>query len=180
MQNFWQRRKVAVRTLSMTLATLEKVFRALNDANVRYLVVGGLAVNAHGYVRATRGLDLVIGLAPENILNGLGVLEAVGYRPRVPVTPEQFADPALREQWRNEKQMIVLQLWSDAFERTPVDVFVYELFDFDAEWAAAIRQPLVPGVDVPFVRLEVLFAMKTEAGRSQDLVDIEKLRRINL
>lgn len=163
----------------MTLATLEKVFRALNEAQVRYLVVGGLAVNAHGYVRATRDLDLVIGLTAENIRKGLSALEAIGYRPRVPVTPDQFADPALRERWRNEKQMIVLQLWSDAFERTPVDVFVYEPFDFEAEWMAAVRQPLAPGVDVPFVRLEILFAMKTEAGRPQDLVDIEKLRRIN-
>ena len=37
---------------------LEKLFASLNAAHVRYLVVGGLAVLAHGYLRVTRDLDL--------------------------------------------------------------------------------------------------------------------------
>lgn len=37
----------------MTLDSLEQIFSALNGAGVRHLVAGGLAVNAHGYTRAT-------------------------------------------------------------------------------------------------------------------------------
>jgi len=48
----------------------------------------------------------------------------------VPITAEQFADPALRQQWREEKRMLVLKFWSDAHRETPVDVFIYEPFDF--------------------------------------------------
>jgi len=33
---------------------------ALNNASVRFLVVGGLAVGAHGHVRYTNDVDLVI------------------------------------------------------------------------------------------------------------------------
>ena len=54
----------------------------------------------------------------------------------IPVTPEDFAKPQLREQWRREKDMIVLKLWSDVHSRTPVDVFVYEPFDFKKELPA--------------------------------------------
>ena len=34
----------------MKLAALEKIVKTLNDTNVNYLVVGGLAVAAHGFV----------------------------------------------------------------------------------------------------------------------------------
>ena len=37
----------------MKLAAFEAIAAALRDARVRYLVAGGLAVNAHGYVRLT-------------------------------------------------------------------------------------------------------------------------------
>ena len=41
---------------------LENIFIALNEAEVRYLVAGGLAVMAHGYLRMTRDLDLILAL----------------------------------------------------------------------------------------------------------------------
>ena len=44
----------------MKLATFDAVCRALNDASVRFLVAGGLAVNAHGYLRLTYDVDLVV------------------------------------------------------------------------------------------------------------------------
>lgn len=40
----------------MKLASFETIVRALTGAGVRYLVVGGLAVNAHGYGRKTHAL----------------------------------------------------------------------------------------------------------------------------
>ena len=35
----------------MEARSFEAIVRALNEAGIRYLVVGGLAVNAHGYAR---------------------------------------------------------------------------------------------------------------------------------
>ena len=46
----------------MRLDQVISVVQALNEAGIRYLIVGGLAVNAHGHVRYTNDLDLVIGL----------------------------------------------------------------------------------------------------------------------
>jgi hypothetical protein len=46
----------------MKLSSLEAIATALRDADVRYLVVGGLAVAAHGHGRATFDIDLVVQL----------------------------------------------------------------------------------------------------------------------
>ena len=76
----------------MEVRSVEAMVRALNTAEVEYLIVGGLAVNAHGYERLTQDVDLVIRLAPRNIVRGLRALGEIGYRMPIPVTLEQFAD----------------------------------------------------------------------------------------
>lgn len=159
----------------MEVRSIEAVIRALNESRVHYVVVGGLAVNAHGFERLTRDLDLVIGLQPDNILRGLRALLAIGYSPSIPVTPEEFADGSLRETWRREKSMLVLKLWSDLHRRTPLDVFVYEPFDFEDEFARAEPMEVAPGLAAPFVTLDTLLAMKRQAARPQDLMDIAAL-----
>jgi hypothetical protein len=162
----------------MKLEHVISVVNTLDRAGVRYLVVGGLAVNAHGLVRYTNDLDLVIGLQQANIRLGLDALASIGYRPRIPVTNEEFADAGLRARWRAEKGMVVLNLWNEARRETPIDVFVEEPFDFEAEHRSACRMPLAEGLEVPFVRLNTLLRMKQSAGRPQDLQDIIELRRI--
>jgi hypothetical protein len=163
----------------MEVRSIEAIIRALNQASVQYLIVGGVAVNAHGYERFTKDLDLVIGLERENIIRGLCALMAIGYGMRIPVTPEQFADPALREEWRREKNMVVLQLWSDKHRRTPIDVFVYEPFDFARELTRVQRMPVFGGEVAPIVSYETLLELKKAAGRGQDLLDIEKLAKLD-
>ena len=157
---------------------MEAIVKALNEAKVRYLIVGGLAVIAHGYERFTNDVDLVIGLDRDNIRRGLRALMALGYQMRIPVTPEQFADPRLRESWRREKDMTVLPLWSDAHRRTPVDVFVYEPFDFSEEYGLARRERVAGNDTAPVIRLETLLMMKRAAARPQDLADIAGLERL--
>jgi hypothetical protein len=98
----------------MKLASFKEVVSALNGAEVRYLVAGGLAVAAHGYGRLTYDVDLVISLESDNVLKAFRALEGLGYQPRVPVTGEQFADASLRRGWIEHKGMKVLNLFSDS------------------------------------------------------------------
>lgn len=44
----------------MKLISFEAIVRTLNEAGIRYLVAGGLAVSAHGYLRFTKDADFVI------------------------------------------------------------------------------------------------------------------------
>jgi hypothetical protein len=163
----------------MEVRSIETIVKALNGAKVQYLIVGGLAVSAHGYDRLTVDVDLVIGLEPENIKRGLDALKSAGWRMAIPVTAEDFANPKLRESWRKEKNMIVLKLWSDAHRRTPVDIFVYEPFDFKKEFARAKWEPVAGKVRAPIVSYKTLLAMKKRAGRDKDLLDIEALKKLD-
>ncbi len=162
----------------MKLNSAEQIFRALNTAGVQYLVAGGLAVNAHGYLRFTKDVDFVLRLLPENIKWAFAALGELGYRPNVPVTGEQFANPEQRQSWIDNKGMQVLQLWSDAHRETPVDIFVTEPFPFEEEYQRALIKPLYGEIEVRFVTIPTLIRMKQLANRPQDHIDIENLRRI--
>jgi hypothetical protein len=151
----------------MELRSIEAIIKALNTAEIQYLVVGGLAVNAHGYERLTRDVDLVIGLEPQNIIRGLTALMDIGYQLAIPVSPEEFADASRRDEWRREKNMVVLKLWSDVHRRTPIDVFIYEPFDFKHEFGLAAWHNVAPDLQAPILRREALLQMKREAGRPQ-------------
>jgi hypothetical protein len=163
-------------TGDMKFTSLEAIVRVLNEAHVRYLMVGGLAVAAHGYGRATFDVDLVIQLQPDNVRRAMAALETLGYQPLVPVPASAFADPAIRESWIREKQIIVFQLHSEQHRETRIDIFVSEPFDFDAEYDNALLGELLPGVPARFVRIDTLLRMKEKAGRAKDLEDIRQLR----
>lgn len=162
----------------MKLRTLETIVRSLASAGVRYLVVGGVAVNAYGYQRLTQDLDLVIGLRRDNLLRALEVFSGLGYRPTVPVRMEDFADPSIRRDWIQNKNMQVFSLYSGLYPDTEIDVFAAEPFDFDAEYAAAEIHELAPGLPLPLVGLTTLIAMKLAADRPLDLDDVRHLRWI--
>lgn len=160
----------------MKLASVEAIFKALNDARVRYLVAGGLAVNAHGYLRFTKDVDIVLHLVPDNMERAFSVLDRLGYKPNIPVTFQQFADPEQRQSWIRDKGMQVFQLWSEEHIATPIDIFVKEPFPFDQEYERALVKPLHGTIEMRFVSIPTLICMKEVAGREQDRIDIEHLR----
>jgi hypothetical protein len=161
----------------MTKASLIAIVGVLNAARVRYMVVGGIAVNAHGFMRMTVDVDLLIQLEPSNIIAALRALEGLGYRPNIPVTAEQFADSSLRRRWIEEKEMKVLKLWSDAHRETTIDVFVSDPLGFDDAYVRAVQQRLADNLNVPVCGYEDLVKLKLLASRPQDLRDIEQLRK---
>lgn len=160
----------------MKLASFEAIVRVFEEVGLRYLVAGGLAVNAHGYLRFTKDVDFVVQLIPNNIERAFAALRTLGYRPTVPITAAQFADAALRESWVKDKGMQVLQFWSDQHLETPIDVFVTEPFPFEEEYQRALIKPLHGTIQVRFVSIPTLIRMKEVAGRPQDTIDIEHLR----
>ena len=160
----------------MKLASFDALVSALQQAGVRYLIAGGLAVNAHGYLRFTKDVDVVVRLAPDNIERAFAVLAQLGYRPMVPVTAAQFGDAPTREGWVRDKGMQVLQFWSDLHRETPVDMFVHEPFDFEDEYRRSLAKPL-GRIEVRFVTIPTLIRMKEAADRPQDRIDIEYLKR---
>ncbi len=159
----------------MGLVDLQRIFEALRD--VRYLVVGGVAVVLHGHPRFTADLDLVVALDPDNVKAAVSALTTLGYRPRAPVRAEEFADPETRRRWIDEKGLAGFSFWNPAMPQTEVDVFVEEPFPFDEAYRRGIRVEL-GHTDVTVVGIEDLVAMKKRAARPKDLEDMAALEAI--
>jgi uncharacterized protein (DUF1330 family) len=156
---------------------VEAVLDALNRAGVRYLVVGGVAVVLHGYLRTTADLDLVIHLAPENALRAVRALAALRYQPRAPVNFEAFAQREARESWLRENGLTVFSLWSPARPTLEIDLFVSEPFDFEAAYARALRVRLERS-EATVVSLDDLIALKRQANRPRDQEDVAALEAL--
>src|SRR6059036_2128896 len=114
----------------MERRSVEAVISALNRAGVRYLVAGGLAVVAHGFVRFTADVDLVLDPEPGALRRAIDVLATLGYRPRAPVEFAEFADPGKRQAWAREKGLTVFSVFSPGHRATEVDLFLEVPFDF--------------------------------------------------
>ena len=162
----------------MERRSIETIAGALNRASVRYLVVGGVAVVAHGHVRFTADLDLVLDPDPGSLRRAIEAIRALGYRPRAPVPFEEFADPQMRRRWREEKGMMVFSLSSPEHPLTELDLFLEAPFDFDAAYARAVAQEADASGRITFVGREDLLALKRAAGRPQDLLDVQALESL--
>ena len=152
----------------------EPVLKALNDAGVRYLIVGGVAVVLHGHLRTTGDLDLVVELGPDNLGRALDALERSGFQPRPPVPLRSFADPDTRRSWIETKNLQVFSLWHPDLAGFEVDLFVEEPFDFDEAWQRRVMVELA-GTIAPLVSLDDLLDLKKAAGRPRDLEDVAVL-----
>ena len=62
----------------MTGPAFDELLRRLSEANVEFVVVGGLALNAWGVVRGTKDIDVVIAMASDNIRRVAEVAVAAG------------------------------------------------------------------------------------------------------
>lgn len=160
-----------------SLANYESILSALQRAGVRYVVAGGFAVNLHGFLRFTKDLDVLIDLAPANAALAMAVLDACGLKPRAPVPLCDFADADKRSEWAEQRHMLVFQLWHPSDPFCTVDIFIRNPIDFERLWTRAVIAPF-GNVECRIAGVEDLIAMKTLAGRPQDLRDIEQLRRI--
>lgn len=162
----------------MTKLSVEGIVDALNTHGVRYLIAGGLAVVAHGYVRFTADVDIILDFEVDNLSRAVTALEHLGYRPRAPVPFRDFTDPGKRRQWVQEKGVTVFSLYSPDHPATEIDVFIEPPLDFDSAYRAAARLDVAPGVTAVFVGYHDLLRLKRQAGRPQDLDDIERLNAV--
>jgi predicted nucleotidyltransferase len=156
------------------VSEIEFLLSALTDAGVRYVIVGGVAVVLHGYLRATADLDLILSMEESNLAAALRTLEDLGFHPRAPVPLAAFANASERKRWIEEKNLQVFSLWHSKMPGFEVDLFVETPLPFDDLYSRAIRVELGK-TSVAVAAIDDLIAMKRAAGRPRDVEDIEAL-----
>ncbi|MBN2241098.1 MAG: hypothetical protein JW793_00295 [Acidobacteria bacterium] len=158
--------------------SVEIIVRELNRNRVQYLIAGGLAVVAHGYVRFTADVDMLLAMDSENLSAAVSVLRGLKYRPRAPVDFEKFIDPAHRRRWIEEKGLTVFSLFSPDHPATEIDLFVDPPLVFADAYSRNLQMEVSPGVKATFCSLDDLIVMKKKAGRPVDMEDIAQLRKL--
>lgn len=153
------------------------LFRCLHDHRVRYLLVGGLAMNLHGVPRMTMDVDIVLALDDANLDAFFSCARQLGLKPQAPVPLEALKDAGQRKQWIESKNMIAFALAAPGATGTTVDVLIHHPLDIDAAFAAAVTRD-VGGVPVPLCAVKDMIMLKQGTGRRQDVADVEHLRRI--
>ncbi|MDX6718616.1 MAG: hypothetical protein QOJ63_870 [Solirubrobacteraceae bacterium] len=138
--------------------------RDLNEAGIRYVVVGGLAVIRHGAVRATKDVDAAVATDDENLAR----LDALIQRWRA-TSPD--GTPLRRSDLRAGGALAL---------RTPhclVDILSEQLLPAPfADVLARSDRKRIDGVEAPICSLADLVAMKRASGRGSDDLDLERLR----
>lgn len=159
------------------MALFEPLFAALNEGGVRYVVVGGVATVLHGYGRLTADVDLIVDLEPAACRRAIDVLTSLGLQPRLPVKASDFADPAVRRRWIEEKGMRVFSLIDPDNPLRAVDLFAEPVLDFEELWSHAERIPL-RRTEARVASIPHVVELKRRAGRPKDLEDIARLEEI--
>lgn len=157
----------------------EEIFREFEQRNVRYLVVGGMAVNLHGYVRLTMDLDIMIDLSDTNIAKMIDVMEVFNYTPRVPVNSHDFIHKEKRDKWINEKGAVVFTFIDQKSPFKHIDFFLNNPVDFEQAYSRR-EVMLIKNISVNIASIDDLIEMKSCVKRPRDLEDINHLERIKL
>lgn len=147
----------------------QEILRVLLAHQVDFLVVGAVAVQAHGYIRSTLDLDIVVRPSALNLSRLAEALADLEAEPRHAGTRLKLADP----QWLKRAAVVPV-----ATRAGWLDVLNVESTGrrYDELRAGALVIEL-RGLEVAVVGLRDLIRMKKAAGRPQDLADIEALTR---
>ena len=140
----------------------ERLLVGLRRADVRYLVVGGIACVLNGYLRTTEVVDLLVDREPQNLRRLIDVLAGFGEGHARQLRVEDFSD---------EEGAVRL------VEDFPVDIFTRM---GGRRYGDMLRyRALSEGENpIPYVNVEGLILLKSGSPRPQDRIDVEALRRL--
>jgi hypothetical protein len=148
----------------------EEVIRKFNNADVRYAIVGGVAVNLHGHIRMTVDLDILLELEDNNLAKAVTTLKESGFVCKVSVDPMGLADSNTRNDWIKNKNMKALNFYRGTEE---VDLVIDSPVKYEDAKKAIFT---VKDVNYPVVSKEDLIKMKEVTNRQHDKDDIRKLK----
>jgi len=156
----------------------ERIFRLLNEHDVRYVIVGGIAVILHGSPRLTADLDIIIDLDPVKAGQAIDVLQRAGFVAEIPIDIRQFADENVRRGWITEKNMKALSLHDREVPPMVIDILAESPMAFEDLYRRA-KLVALDEMTLRVASIADLIVLKRLSGRPEDLRDIAELEKID-
>ncbi|MDD5058402.1 MAG: hypothetical protein PHQ60_11075 [Sideroxydans sp.] len=156
---------------------IAELLQSLTEGQVQYVLVGGLAVQLHGFMRSTFDVDLVLAMNDENLVRFIAVAKQLGLLPSIPVPIDALRNAGQIEQWYREKGMLAFALREPQVGGGVVDVLVRPEVPFEQLMENAVVGKLFERT-VLIASIDDLLKMKRVANRPKDLLDIAALEKI--
>lgn len=153
------------------------IFKAFNDRDVHYIVVGGIAVNLYGIPRMTYDIDILLEMSEHNIKQFIGLIKEWGFKPRVPVSVDDFANEDKRKDWIHNKNMKAFTFINPEWAISEIDVIIDSPVDYVHAYNNAVVIK-VGDITIPVVSIDDLIDMKRKSDRKHDQIDVEYLERV--
>ena len=142
----------------------EREIKGINKSRIRYLVVGGVAVNLYGLHRLTRDLDLMIDLSKNNFDEFIKIMDRLDYRTKVP-----------KDKWNG---LEAISFCNQKDEDKRIDVFLKNPMDFDSAYKKRRIFKVEKGLSISCISLQDLLFLKGKADRLRDWIDVGSLKRM--
>jgi hypothetical protein len=149
-----------------------RIFEALQRHRVEYLTIGGVAVNAHGHVRNTRDVDVLIKWSAENMQRlaaALGDLDAKLFGVDADLLDVDPRDP---EDLLNGGSFTLRTAAGGLDLFDPSEIPGGRPYE---EMRRRAVEAVVEGVSIRAVGFDDLIRLKRESGRDRDLEDVATL-----
>jgi predicted nucleotidyltransferase len=153
----------------LTEPAFDRLLRRLAEADVEFVLIGGLAVNAWGVVRGTKDVDIVVAPDPENLKRLTEV--AVDIHGHVQAGESFFSSSlSIAGQLASGEQVAI----ETDLGRLDVVQGLDGVPNY-AELRTRSTETEILGIKVAVCSVEDLKAMKRASGRTRDLADLEDL-----
>ena len=158
------------------MSIYEDILREFQKQKVKYVLVGGIAINLLGSLRSTADMDILVEMSDSNLTKVVTILKKQGYVVKQPVDPMGIADKTTRECWIKKKHMKAFNFYKEEGLKE-VDIIIDAPVSFedakkDILWIKS------GDIRIPVISINNLIKMKRNTGRSIDNLDIEELKRI--
>ncbi len=154
----------------------EEILREFQKQKVKYVLVGGIAVNLLGSLRSTADMDILVEMGNDNLRKVVSILKKKNYRVKQPVDPMGIANEKLRYDWIHNKHMKAFNFYKED-ELKEVDIIIESPVSFAEAKKSALRIK-IDDIILPVISIDNLIEMKQGTGRGVDKLDIEELRKI--
>lgn len=154
-----------------------EILKGLFKSRIRYLIVGGLSVNLYGVPRVTQDIDIIIAKDRENILKITSLLKNLDYVPRLPVNPDDLANPDKVKDWIENKNLKAFSFYHRKDNYKVIDIVLVHPLDFDKAFKNRTAKK-VNDIEIYLASIDDLIKMKEFSGRTHDFSDIEMLKKV--